>query len=153
MRGLFASPIEWSVPRCSNGVRGSLRLDPASFLMSSGAACPACPARDTHILNLSMVRMRRKAGRSTALADISFALSSETRSDDQICHIDIQSPGLKVLDIGCGDERALWTMKQLGCDVVGVEFDGEAAVTAREFGLGFGRFTSGALRWRPLMRL
>ncbi|WP_413776892.1 class I SAM-dependent methyltransferase [Mesorhizobium sp. AR07] len=29
-------------------------------------------------------------------------------------------------------------MKQLGCDVVGVAFDGEAAVTAHEFGLDVG---------------
>src|SRR5262249_487357 len=64
-----------------------------------------------------------------------FRYRRKLEADDLICHIDIQDPGMKVLDLGCGDGRKLWTLKQLGCDVVGVEFDGEAGATGRDLGL------------------
>lgn len=144
---LFSSPGEWSISQCSNDVCGTLWLDPAPLPDDLGQAYldyftherhgvpRLSSAKRTYLESVYGPKAQQRPG--DRLLSWMFALRYRRKleADDQICHIDIGSPGLKVLDIGCGDGRALWTLKQLGCEVVGVEFDGEAAATARELGL------------------
>ncbi len=56
-------------------------------------------------------------------------------ADDQVCHLTFESEQMRVLDLGCGDGRTLWTLKQFGCETVGVDFDAQAAEAARSRGL------------------
>jgi SAM-dependent methyltransferase len=44
-------------------------------------------------------------------------------------------PGLRILDVGCGGGRDLLRLKELGCEVRGVEPDPAAAEAARALGL------------------
>lgn len=144
---LFSSPGEWSISECSNDVCGTLWLDPAPLQDDLGQAYLDYFTHERHGIP-RMSRAKRAYLESAygpkaqqSLGDrllsriFAFRYRRKLEADDQICHVDIGPPGLRVLDIGCGDGRTLWTLKQLGCDVVGVEFDGEAVATARELGL------------------
>lgn len=40
--------------------------------------------------------------------------------------------GMRVLEVGCGNGKTLAALKELGCDVVGVDFSEEAVVSCRQ---------------------
>ena len=143
---LFSSPGEWSISECSNDACGTLWLDPAPLPDDLGEAYRDYFTHERYGLP-RLSRAKRAylestygTGKPRSLSDrllagiFALRYRRKLEADDQICHIDIED-GLKVLDIGCGDGRTLWTLKQLGCEATGVEFDGEAAATARKLGL------------------
>ena len=40
--------------------------------------------------------------------------------------------GMRVLEVGCGNGKTLAALKELGCDVVGVDFSEEAVISCRQ---------------------
>lgn len=144
---IFSAPGKWSLSRCDDGTCGTLWFDPAPdpadldqayldyFTRESGGTPNLSTAKRAYV-DLFHGPRRRATVRDRLLASL-FALRYRRKleADDQICHLQIPTRGMRVLDLGCGDGRTLWTLQQLGCEGVGVDFDRQAAEAARARGL------------------
>jgi 2-polyprenyl-3-methyl-5-hydroxy-6-metoxy-1,4-benzoquinol methylase len=142
----------WRVVRCTNASCGTHWLDPAPVTADLGLAYQDYVTHDEGV----PVGMHRRAWRQRAVAAIQhaelgypvaadrvgsvlgrlLALSPRHRAMSlrEVLYVPYKKEG-RLLEVGCGNGRFLDRLRRAGWNCVGVDFDQEAARTARRLGL------------------
>jgi 2-polyprenyl-3-methyl-5-hydroxy-6-metoxy-1,4-benzoquinol methylase len=144
---VYSAPGLWTVVSCEDAACGTLWLDPAphpadleqayeGYFTHGAQGSPRFSSMKRAYLQVKNAPYLA-SGLWLQIEAFLFALRYRRKleADDQVCHLNIHSAGMKILDLGCGDGRTLWSLRELGCDVTGVDFDGTAVAVARSRGL------------------
>ncbi len=151
---LFGAPGEWNLRRCPNPKCGIVWLDPTPLEEDISKAYrtyythePDVPSQDNSARRLqSRIRMGYLRTRyryhqdSQTRWDPFFALLAyldpvrRANFDFSVFYLKSQPHG-RLLELGCGNGRKLKSMKELGWQVEGVDFDPAAVGQARERGI------------------
>ena len=152
---LFGAPGNWMMRQCPNPQCSLLWLDPMPLADDIGKAylnyythIPTDNKRSHHIYNRLIRFIKRgywehayqyRLGATSLLAMLAGRLiylsPIHRREADAEVRCLPAVPAGRLLDLGCGSGRWLLTMKALGWDVEGVDFDNKAVNAARRTGL------------------
>jgi len=133
---LFGAQGEWNISRCMSVDCGLLWLDPRPLEEDIYKAYATYYTHTSH-KGLRPLRLRFLSTILRFVVSVVTALSGLTKERRNVTnmHLNELSPG-RLLEIGCGDGEFLDRMKGCGWTVDGVDFDEEAAKSAKEkFGI------------------
>ena len=151
---LFGAPGVWSVDACTNPECGLLWLNPAPLKEDMGKAYKtyythAQPYPQTTLINRVYWAVRdgylqARFGYLRGVGPRGYRLlaplawlhpSGPVKLGADVLYLKAPTPGMRLLEIGCGDGRFLQRMQALGWNTQGIDPDPQAVEQARQRGL------------------